>query len=294
MSDSNNQQQALDAPNAFAEAFALAAKGDAKPDGDLPSEQEPAQAGSDEAPARAAAEGSVSGEAAAFDPWTGLTPEQKSHFERVQNSERSQRGRVGALTKKLNSLASVAPAAKPETEGESAGEQSPDDADLARVTEEYGDVVGPLVKRLETLQGQIDAIGKPAATKAEVDADAEEIGLALGELERDHPDYLTIGQDDNFHNWLGSQTPKVIALANSYDPVEVGLALSKFKIERSAAMAMQSDQGGEQGNQDSSATDKRRRQLEGSQAVTTRGAPAAAGVPNDFSSAWKARVNAPT
>ncbi len=302
MADVLDQQQAPEAPangeTDFSAAFLERARPAESKDGDEPSAKEPAEARSDEAPAEAAAEGSDSGEAKAFDPWTGLTPEQKSYFERVQNSERSQRGRVGALTKKLNTIeaprAAQAPQAKPE--GEQATEGDGDDVSdldkrLQSVTDEYGDVVGPIVEALKEVRGQIDKIGKTATTKAEVDADAAEITASLGLLEKVHPDLKDHGPGSDFDKWLTEQPEKVIGLANSYDPREVSLALTLFKTERSAAIASQTGEGGDKGQQGSTATvDKRARQLEGSRAVTNRGAPVAAQVPNEFSAAWKARA----
>ena len=300
MSQDTDLTQALPAPDyetAFASAFAERAKDPEarQTDGLEPSTTEPAPARSDEAPAVAAVDVSASGEAQSFDPWAGLTPEQKALLDRIQSSERSQRGRVGALTKKLNGIERERATAPSQTKSEDEGGDgaNPDDADLARITEEYGDVVGPIVKRLEAIQGKIDAIDLTSTTRDEVNADAEEMTQAFATLERDHPDFMQIAQDQNFENWKSAQTPKVQALSESYDPGEVSLVLTKFKAERSAAMAMQSGQDSDQGIQEGSATDDRRqRQLEGSKAVTTRGAPAAAGVPNDFSSAFKARTAA--
>ncbi len=303
MADVLDQQQAPQAPangeTDFSAAFLERARPEEKPeDGDKPSNVEPAPAGSSEAPAEAAAE-SDSGKAPAFDPWQGLTPEQKSHFERVQNSERSQRGRVGALTKKLQTLAApqAAPAPSPKPEGEQADESSGGDVSdldkrLQASIDEYGDVVGPVAELLKEVRGEIAKISSTATTKAEVDADAAEIAEHLTQLEKVHPDFADHGTGSDFDKWLADQPEKVIGLANSFDPREVSLALTLFKTERSAAIASQTGDEGDQGKQGSTATvDKRARQLEGNRAVTNRGAPVAAQVPNEFSAAWKARAN---
>lgn len=301
MADVLDQQQAPQAPANgepdFSSAFAERVEGGKKPeeDGAKPSEQEPAPAGSDAAPPAAAAEPD-SGKAPAFDPYEGLTPEQKSYFARVQQSELSQRGRVGALTKKLNGLTAAAPPAPKQQEeqaDEGEGGETASDLDkrLQAVTDEYGDVVGPIVEALKEVRGQIDQIGKTATTQAEVDADAAEMAAGLAELEKVHPDISSHGPGSDFDKWLAEQPEKVIGLANSFDPREVSLVLTLFKTERSAAIASQTGEGGDQGQQGSTATvDKRARQLEGSRALPNRGAPVAAQVPNDFSAAWKARA----
>lgn len=274
-----------------------------------PSKDEPAdKAGSAEAPAAAAAEEGTSGTAVKpADPWEGLTPEQKSYFERLQASERSNRGRVGALTKKLQSTAttkapSPAPEAKPakqdaEPEGSESGEATASDLDkrLQAAVEEYGEVVGPLADVVKEIRAEIDGI-KASVSKVEVDADAQELTKAYADLEKVHPDFAAVAEDKNFSAWLGDQPSKVVDLANSFDPREVSLVLTLFKTERSAALASQTGQEGEdKGDKGSTATDtKRQRQLEGSRQVPGKGQPSAAGVPNDFSSAFKARAKAAT
>lgn len=287
---------------AFAERGADPQRDEARQptDGDKPSGTEPpAEAGGSEAaPAAAAAETVSSG----FDPWNGLTPEQKSHFERLANSERSNRGRVGALTKKLNGqVAQRAVITPPEREAEQHAddnEPKPEaaasdlEARLQAVTDEYGDVVGPIAEVLKAVRDDIASL-KNVTSKVEVEADAKALTEAYTALEQVHPDYAALASDQNFGAWLGDQPKQVIDLANSFDPREVSLALTLFKTERSAAMATPPGQARDQGNQGGSAADRRARQLEGSRQVASRGAPAAAGVPDDFGSAFKARATSP-
>jgi len=320
-----SQPAAEDGEGGFSAAFAERSadpagqaekQSDDEPEEGKSSEEEPAKAGSEEAPAKeAATEQATSGEAKAFDPWAGMTPEQRSYWERKESSERSNRGRVGALTKKLNTFsnASPAPSAAPKKqeeqgkadEGKSDEEEAETtasdlDKELQKVVEDYGDVVGPIAEVLKKVRAEIEDLKKAPAIKDEIDSDAEAIAEALGALEKVHPDYQAIASDKNFAAWLADQPQKVIDLANSYDPREVSLTLTLYKTERSAATAKQSGEGGEkegqeadQGKQDSTATDdKRKRQLEGSRQVPGKGQPAAAGVPNDFSSAFKARAEA--
>lgn len=323
MADENNQTQALEGAPAegkedgFSAAFAersadpagQAAKSQEDEEGKSPSsEKEPAEAGSAEAPAEktAATEQTTSG-AATADPLDELTPEQlrqrlrdtEAERSRLQQSDRSQRGRLGALTRKYNELEAKlkAPKEAPKAGEEGAsseGGNADEDAEYRRTVEEYNDVVGPMAKKLEELQAKIDKIEQPASTASEIDKDAEELTKAIEDLEREHPDLAQHGPGSDFDKWLADQPEKIASLANSFDPAEVSLVLSKFKLERSAAIASQSGEGGEEkGKQESTATDdKRKRQLEGSRQVPGKGQPAAAGVPNDFSSAFKARSEA--
>ena len=304
-----------DQQDGFGAAFSERAKAltgtetEAAEDGNKPSTDEPAEeAGSEAAPAEAATEETTSGTAEEADPWAGLTPEQlrqrltESEADRVrlQASERSQRGRVGALTRKLNTIQAkgTAPEAAPEKkpkEGEAGDEGGNADdrtSRLKHVADEYSDVVGPLVEEITDLRAKIDKIDSAATTREEVDADSAELAEAYGKLEKVHPDFRQYDDSNaQFTEWLGKQTAKTQALANSYDPEEVSLVLSLFKAERSAATETPSGDGGEQGQEDGTATDDRRkRQLEGSKQVPGSGQAAAAGVPNDFSSAFKARA----
>jgi hypothetical protein len=275
-------------------------------DGAAPSDKEPAPAGSTEAPAGAGAEGTTSGtEATALDPWADLKPEQKSYFERLRDSERSQRGRVGALTRKLQGMAApkapeTAPEEKPAKQatdtdsktGEDGKADSVSDLDkrLQAAVDEYGDVVGPIAEVLKDVRSEIAAL-KGTVSTVEVEKDAQKLTEAYKALETVHPDYLAISEDQNFAAWLGDQPKQVIDLANSFDPREVSLALTLFKTERSAAIASQTGEGGDKGDKGSTATDtKRQRQLEGSRSVPSKGGTAVAQVPNDFSLAFKARV----
>lgn len=270
-------------------------------DTDKPAEE----AGDVEAPAKEAAAEDTSGEAKAFDPWSGLTPEQKAHFERVQVSERSNRGRVGALTKKLNRFLDGTPSEPPEKKPEGQAEEqtsetktdaagsgkSAEDIEkrLAAAAEEYGDVLGPLPDMVKELRKEVASL-KASATRHEVEQDAEALTKAYEELETKHPDYASFNEkNEAFVSWFTEQPANIQALVNSFDPKEVSLGLTLFKTESGV-----SPQGAEERQEGEGSTaasdDKRKRQLDGGKQVITRGQPAATGVPKDFSSAFRARA----
>lgn len=288
------------ADNGFAEAFAERA---ANPAGDrkaaedeaLASSNEPAeQAGSEQAPADAAAgEREADPEAAAFDPFTGMTPEQKAYWQKREASERSQRGRVSALTKKLDTYLVPTREAAPAKQGEEqaeAGEQgAPDlEARLNASAEEYGDVVGPVAEMVKALKAEVATL-TASATRHQVDADAERQTEAYSALEAAHPDFIAIAEDPKFHTaWLSQQPQGVQALANSNDPREVSLALGLYKAEAGLARSQPRDGQGDAGS--AAQDDKRARQLDGNRQVTARGAPAATGVPNEFKTAFAHRA----
>lgn len=324
MADDTNNSQApgSDEPGAgetgFSEAFAERSKdpsGEKQREAELAAGATPAAEGGDgsataDAPGAASKEAADEGsgtKAPAFDPYAGLTPEQKSHFEaldaervKLQASERSQRGRVGALTKKLNSMTGThKPPASEESgsqarsdeggEGGATGDETAADieARLKAVTDEYGDIVGPVAEVVQELRKEVATL-KASATRHEIDQDAEALTKAYEALETAHPDYKEVAGDKAFHDWLGGQPKGVVALANSFDPAEVSLALRLYKTESGATSEAPTDEG--KGDQGSTATgDKRERQMDALRQAPSRGAPASSGVPNDFKSAFHER-----
>jgi hypothetical protein len=299
----------------FAEAFAerAAPQAEAKPpeqaaDTSAATQAPPAdQAGGGEAPSKEAADTSSGPKADAFDPYAGMTPELKAHWEKVAASERSQRGRVGALSKKLQGLSGTQPPPKQQTEerreagddgaqatdtgstGEGKSEASNIEARLKAVTDEYGDIVGPVAEIVQELRKEVEGL-KASATRHEVDQDAQARAEAFAELEKAHPDFRDYNeQNEKFVEWFKEQPAGVQALANSFDPKEVSLALRLFKAEGAAASDA-STEAGEGGNGGTATGDRRERQMDGLKQAPNRGAPAAAGTPNDFGSAFKARA----
>lgn len=298
----SNQDEGEESNGEFAAAFAERAtdrEADTRePPADEQSsaDQEPAPAGTEQAPAPAAASDTGSeSRAPAFDPFAGMTPELRAHWEKVASSERSQRGRVGALTKKLQANTQPAPAAPakaeeqaPAKDGEGAS-ASDLEARLAAVADEYGDVNGPLVEAIKGIQSDIASLkASPQREQMPVsDDEAEAVAKAYDTLAGDHPDYVQIAEDPAFDQWAASKPASVKALVNSFDPAEVSLALSLYKAEAGLARAAA---GGTGKPGSTASSDRRERQLEGSRDTRSRGAPAAAGVPNDFRTAFAARV----
>jgi hypothetical protein len=303
----------------FSEAFAERAapvEAEAKPSETPAAEasaatgEQPAdKAGSSEAPSKEAADASSGTEAKAFDPYAGLTPEQKAHFDKLAASDRSNRGRVGALTKKLNGLAAgtqAPPKAEPSSSREEgdggagasetgSGEETPTDIEkrLKAVTDEYGDILGPIPEVIAELRKEISTL-KASSARSEVNTDAEAMAEAYGKLEAAHPDFRDYNENNQqFVDWFTKQSSGIQALVNSQDPAETSLALQLFKTEHgiasSAKPAADTTDAGEGGNGDTATGDRRARQLDGLTNAPNKGAPTVAGVPNDFSSAFKAR-----
>jgi hypothetical protein len=292
------------ADNGFGEAFTERAENPAGDRAEAGAVDETAQAAAkaaaEPAPSKEAAGAGDSGEAPAFDPYAGMTPEAKAHWDKVAASERSQRGRVGALTKKLNGLQATAASPPPKAEEKPGAETSAEgkasaetlEAKLDAAAEEYGDVVGPLVDAVKSMRAEIAAM-KPSEKRdapAVTDAEVEEAAKAFDTLAGKHPDYEKIALDPAFHTeWLGKQSKAVVALANSNDPAEISLALTLYKAESGIASKQPGEDAG--GNGGTAQDDRRARQKEGSRQPEGRGT-AATGVPDDFGSAFKSRAAA--
>ena len=226
-----------------------------------------------------------------FDPYAGLTPAQDEHFRRLEQSERSQRGRVGALTQKINRVtAATVPQQNTQASQSEPADQGPSMEDLmaqvAKAAEEYPDAVGPLKDVIEQMGQQVNRISEqiqPMTAREQEQA----LVQAYDTLAGDHPDYAEIGQSQEFHSWFAEQPEGVKALANSLDPKEVSLALTVFKAETGRITA--DPQQPQQSAQHDTAA-RRERQLEGARDVSSRGAPVSSGTPNDFDAAFDSRV----
>jgi hypothetical protein len=281
----------------FGSAFAERASGDAdKSDSGQPSSDAEPQGSDAQAPSQEASPAETPADAPSV-PREEMTPEQiRQENERLQALLRTERGRTGALSKRLREQA-AAPAPKPKSEeqpSDADGEQASDAGDLEarldKVVEEYGDITGPLAEAIKSIRSDIAAI-KPKVDEVDLDKSAYELEKAYATLEERHSDWASVAGTDEFKVWTEAQPENMKAMINSFDPAEVSLALTLYKAE--SGITAQATGGGDQGANGSTATgDRRQRQLEGSKQVTHRGAPAAAGVPNEFGAAFHARAKA--
>lgn len=276
--------------NGFADAFAARSEGEEAPAELLPTEEEGTKPADADTASVAAAEEVAAKSGSSFDPFAGMTPEQKSHWEKVQHSDQSQRGRVAALTRKMhNGTAHIAPtpAAKTEETADTGKTNEGDDLDakMKAAAEEYPDAVGPFVEIITAMKSQIADLSKTVQPIADDRSEAE-LTDAYEVLEKAHPDFRQIAADPSWNGWIANQPEEIQRLANSYDPAHVSKTIDLFKLERSQTAATTAV--------DTATEEKRRRQLEGQKDVRTTGVPAASGVPNDFNAGFKARAKAQT
>lgn len=279
--------------NGFADAFAERSAGGEKPDSEPGDDSQPGP-DSDEGAASApsddqAGEPSAQEEKPAsqgdtFDPFAGLTPQQVEHFRKLEQSERSQRGRVGALTKSLNQYRAAPAQPKPQEQQQDQGDESAKDLEkrLAQAAEDYPDAVGPLKELVEQMGKKIADLSQQVEPISERQSQSE-LQEAYSLLAEKHPDFADIAQDAKFSTWIAEQTPGVQGMANSFNPDEVSLVLTLYKSE--AGIEQQPVSTGR------TETDaKRGRQLDATRDVPSSGAPAASGTPNDFDAAFRDRA----
>jgi hypothetical protein len=257
---------------------------DAGEDGEpaaAPAAAAPDNGGADPAPAAAASSDN--------DPWAKADPALKALFdserqarERAEQSDRSQRGRIAALQRKIEAPAPAAPAPQ-KKDGDQGGDDEGKPADpLAQLREDYPDVAGPLLDQIAALRSEIDGF-KPSLTKADDDRVAAEYAVQFEALEKQHPDFATLAADKDFLGWVGAQPKKIQEAANSDDAREVSSALTLFKLEREAATKA-ADPPAAVPKPDA----RRQSQLDGGRAATSRPAPVAQGDPDDFEGAFAA------
>lgn len=270
-----------DEESGFGDAFAERASGTNEPEADTSAAKEQVAATYAEKAQEPADNDQGEKE---FDPWAGLSEQQKAHFETLRHSESTYRGRASALARQLNEVQAAKPA--PEAKAQEADDGKPSRAErLKQAAEEYPDAVGPLVEAIADLTERMEA-SQPKAPQQGAEPDPEVLEREYQALEAKHPDYRQIGADPSYANWVGTKSEAIKALATSYSADDVASVITLFKAERQASQATPAHNA-----QTDTQAQKRQRQLEGSRAVTSRGAPASSGpAADDFNAAFNAKA----
>lgn len=192
----------------------------------------PAAADGDEVTETETPEPPSAAQPAADDPWANADPQLKALFdaaqqraERAENQERTARGRLSAQDRLLNQYRSRQPAEDPaavEAEQE-----------LAKVREEYPEVVTPLLKRMDAI----------ADRQAQQDAEQHAAGQAV-ELERMQPGWypFVAERGEAFAAWVATQPTHVreAAIRNTeriIDASEAADVVSRFREHVAASEA---------------------------------------------------------
>lgn len=159
------------------------------------------------------------------------TDEVKDNFRKLQaenkqlaHRERSQRGRVGALSKKWQQAQAALEQAK-----QSQGNY---DQELASLKEDYPELASLLTRVIAEQNSRLNAISSPMAQVAEAnlnDMAASEMDSAIDYVSQIVPDAMQIAGDPQFQMWVSKQPKGVQALFSSNDPNDAIYLLSEYK-----------------------------------------------------------------
>lgn len=210
----------------------------AEPATDTPDQRE-TESASPPQPEAESADGEGEGEAPLPDWLANATDEVKENFLRLQaenrqlaHRERSQRGRVGALSKKWQQAQAALEQVKQS--------QGSYDQEIENLTTDYPELATLLRRIVADNRQHLNAISAPMAEVAE----ANVRGIALGELQsrvdyvhRLIPNAREIVQTTQFQAWFDQQPTGVKALFNSDDPNDAVYLLSEYQKSASAQTA---------------------------------------------------------
>lgn len=176
-----------------------------------------------------------------------------------QARAKGQQMRAERLTKEIERIKSRTDAKKEDDDFED---------ELSAVTDEYGDVVGPLAKGIKSLKSRLDEMSESEAARlSDAEGNLSEIQeVEFSKLTQEHPDGLDVIKNnrDVFREWIEDQ-PKMyrdIFAANREvftDGVGAALLISRFKASLSAA----DDEPPEPTNENSKLQNRRKSQLDG-------------------------------
>lgn len=248
------------------------------------------------------------------DIWAGATPEQRAAYEESQQRARSSNGRLGALTRRINTLTAAASAAAPRETSKKARET------IDGLKGDYPEVARPLETVVDSLDARDQANDKMLTDELEV-VRAERQTIIDGEqaaLSRIHPDWLQVLTKDEtrktqFTDWVNDQPLEVrrAAIRNINEIVnaaEAGDVVTRFKQHLSTLEPPAADpapppppartappaqvQLAAQQPQQPSLSDRRQRQLEATSQPRGQGPAAVNGLPDANSADRAAHWNA--
>lgn len=106
-----------------------------------------------------------------------------------------------------------------------AGSASEAEADVQKALDEFPEIVGPLLAKLQRLETHFETDRNQRQSEKQKDAsDAH-----LSAIRQVHPDLDTIADDPEFHGWVSRQTPVLQQIAATGTAAEVVDLLSRYK-----------------------------------------------------------------
>lgn len=235
------------------------------------------------------------------DIWSTASEQQRAAYQAAQqrlqsleHDSRSNRGRVGALQREVDTLKKQL-AAYTKAAGSTGQDQDSSDADIRRLQEEYPEVARPVLKELSSLRTQLSQALERLDQRDSTEAQAQrEQALDREEqaLTQMHPDWMEVTANPAFSQWLNTQPRYVMEAIQRngeaiQDAAEAADVIGRFKAHQgAAATAAPSASGATATGAPANLAARRQRQLESGAAVSSRGAGPAGGPPDDFEAAF--------
>jgi hypothetical protein len=243
------------------------------------------------------------------DLFANATPEQKAAFEaaneklrKLEQSDRSQRGRVSALSRRLEELQRAkpqgpAPAAYPQSTSDDDPENDTflNSEDWSSFKDEYPEVAGPIGNIIGQLQAQVANQGKRLSAIGE-DRTQEALLEQRALLEESHSDWEDVVRGEGFQPWLAEQPryvqEAVVRNANDIvDAVEAADIIGRFKASHPDLFGTSQHGGSPSGDSQGNGSGRRARQVTSARSGRPSGGPGVAtGIPEDGDeqAIWKA------
>lgn len=251
--------------------------------------------GSDDAPGDAGEAGKPPADATppqAQDLWANATPEQRAAYEaaqqdieKLQQAERSNRGRLSALQRQINELTRK-PAAPPAADKGQGDDKATLPEEWKGFQEEYPEVAAPVAKAISALQEQLTRANKELSAigiERRQTALAEQAQL----LAQAHPDWEQIGATPEFVDWVHTQPRHIQEAAyrnadSIVDAAEAADLIGRFKAERGSGSQRTAPATTGQGNSPNNRlSGKRQHQLDSAASARSKGPSVASGIPED-------------
>lgn len=225
---------------------------------------------------------------ASDDPWKDVPAETRALIAAIEKERDEARHkaasdaqRVAALSRKIQSLSTSAPAAPAKKEPEPSEAQKALDAKVKQLREDYPEVAEPMLELLAAERDKLSAVTQKLET---VEGDRQQAFIQQQEalLTEAHPDWRQTVATPDFATWMEAQPQGIQKLAESYDARETSTVITLFKTETGVNAKVEAPAP----TPEQTATEARRReQLSGGVAIKTRPAPVTSGPPDDFEGA---------
>jgi hypothetical protein len=197
----------------------------------------------------------------------------KEQNQQLEEENRRMKGRQPALDRKISTLQKELDSYKNAPPGESEEQRASRQETLNSLSNEYGDITGPLVDHIKDLEGRLDRLNESdTASRERIESELQSIEAEQQAIfDSYHEDGLSVVAEnkDVFLGWIQDQPKKYRDIFEKnngrlVDGAGAALLVTRFKLE-----LMKAD-GGSDTQTETSLLNKRARQLDG--ARTTRSA----------------------